>query len=103
MAYTKDSTVQVRIKPDEKAALQQKADDIGISLSKLLRGLILNPDKITIFPRGKDILKQLHEIRAAVEQNSNDSSITDQLERCADALCRIADQLTDLSDGGDVE
>ena len=103
MASTKGTTIQVRIKPEEKAALQSQADDIGISLSKLLRGLILNPDKITIFPGGKDILSLLHEIKAEVEENSIDSSITDQLERCADALCRIAEQLTDLSDGGEDE
>lgn len=38
----------------------------------------------TNFPGGKDILSQLHEIKAAVEQNSIDSNINDQLERCAD-------------------
>lgn len=104
MASTKGSIVQVRITPDEKALLQQQADDIGISLSRLLRSVILSEDKINIFPGGKDILTQLYEIKAAVERNSMDNSgITDQLARCADALCKIADALTDLSEGGDDE
>ena len=103
MASTKGTTIQVRIKPEEKAALQQRADDIGISLSRFLRNVILSEDKINIFPGGKDILAQLYEIKAAVELNSIDRNITDQLARCADALCRIADQLTDLSDGGEEE
>lgn len=103
MAQSKRTGVHVRITPDEKAALQMRADDIGISLSGLLRSLILNDERITVLPGGKDILMKLHEISAAIEQNNIDSSITEQLERCADALCRIADQLTDLSDGGDDE
>jgi len=103
MKESKGKLIQLRVTQEEKDMLQQQADSIGVSLSGLLRKMVLSEEKITVFPGGKDILTQLYEIKATVEQNSMDSGITDQLARCADALCKIADHLTDLSDGGDDE
>lgn len=103
MKESKEKLIQLRVTQEKKERLQQLADSIGVSLSGLLRKMVLSDEKITVYPGGKELLVQLHEIKAAVELNGIDSNITDQLGRCADALCRIADQLTDLSDGGDDE
>lgn len=98
--------VEVRLTPEEKLNLEQKAKAVGVSQSVLIRSLLQSDHRIVVLGDGQNILANLYKIHEALEKClafksltlMDASSLRNQMIKITAALCSISDYLSELSE-----
>ena len=56
--------VKIRLCPDEKDLLKKSAEEVGLSMSDYIRGIIFSDKKLVLLTEGSEIAKLLFLIRS---------------------------------------
>lgn len=106
-----EASVRVRLTSEEKAQLEQLAQNTGLDMSKLIRSAVFSKQKLVFLVKGKEIAASLFQIHKDLEQLCSESVIPASeigrleaaMNEVAAQLRAVAEQLTDIHELADDE
>lgn len=107
----RNEKIEVKLSPEEKHLLEEKAKSVGVTKSTLIRQLLQTDDRIIVLGSGQEIVSVLYQINAKLEgclamktlAAPEAASLREAIRKIAAAFCTLADGLTDLSEDDDGE
>lgn len=99
-----DSEVKVRLCSEEKETLKRSAEEVGLSMSDYIRGIIFSDKKLILLTEGSEIAKLLFLIRTDLEHFRKCESfpqeavkpLMDSLNDVSTSLFALSEKLSDI-------
>jgi len=96
--------VKIRLCPDEKDLLKKSTEEVGLSMSDYIRGIIFSDKKLVLLTEGSEIAKLLFLIRTDLEYFRKCKSfpqeavkpLMDSLNDISTSLFALTEKLSDI-------
>lgn len=92
------SKITIRIDDNDKEIIKNKADLIGVDVSKFIRTCALSDDKIVVLSQGSEIVKNLIEIKNKIDSFNEDEKNVKNLATLLSYIDNIFTRFNEISE-----